>query len=187
MKTWWLILLLILSGCAGSFVAQDTVPVDSSITINQYQIVEGDVGILYEWFAENNAFTSNEADSVAGAYNEIIRIIVKLRQKTIAGQTDYHRLLYATEDMTDAWEILRPELDKQVEAMKPVSRQVDQFAIAMWNRIRQDMDTLLQANNLRLKAAKDGMDAATYAAFKEDAKSIVNTLSPLIKSGFALF
>lgn len=184
-----MLIWFILGGCSASgfFHAQDTVPVDTSITINQYQVAENDVGVLYEWFSENNAFTPDEAARVQGAYDEIIRIIQKLRAKSIAGQADYHRLLYATEDMTAAWQILWPELDKQIEAVKPATRQVDKFAISMWNRIKQDMDTLLQANNIRLKAARGEMDAATYAAFKEDAKSIVNTLSPLIKSGLGLF
>jgi hypothetical protein len=176
-----------LSGCAGSFQAKDTVPVDASVTVNAYQIVEGDVGVLYDWFAENNAFTPDEAARVNAAYTEIVRVISKLRTKTIAGQVDYHRLLYATEDLTEAWQILWPELNKQIDAVMPATRQVDKFAISMWNRIKMDMDSLLQANNLRLKAARGEMDAATYAAFKEDAKSIVKTLSPLLKSGIALF
>jgi len=178
---------IILGGCAGSFQARDTVPVDTSITISTYDTAEGDVGVLYDWFVDNNAFIGSEADRVVGAYNEIIRVIQKLRAKTIAGQTDYHRLLYATEDMTDAWEILRPELDQQIEAVKPATRMVDQFAISMWSRLKSDMDALLQANNIRLKAARDGMDEATYEAFKRDAKDIVKTLSPLLKSGIALF
>ena len=188
MSKWWvLVLLLPLAGCAGSFQAQDTVPVDVSGTITSYEMVEPDVGVLYNWFTENNAFTPDEAASVQSSYDEIIRIIQKLREKTIAGQADYHRLLYATEDMTDAWQRLKPELQKQIDIVKPGTRMVDQFAISMWNRIKSDMDSLLQANNIRLKAARDGMDAATYAAFREDAKSIVKTLSPLLKSGIALF
>ena len=182
-----MLIWLIMGGCAGSFQAQDTVPVDVSGTIISYEMVEPDVGVLYNWFTENNAFTPDEAASVQSSYDEIIRIIQKLREKTIAGQADYHRLLYATEDMTDAWQKLKPELQKQIDIVKPGTRMVDQFAISMWNRIKSDMDTLLQANNIRLKAARDGMDAATYAAFKEDAKSIVKTLSPLLKSGIALF
>lgn len=45
------------------------------------------------------------------------------------------------------------------------------------------MDDYLQASNLRLKAARDGMDAATYEAFKEDAKGMLKLVTPLLKGG----
>lgn len=186
MRNWWiLILALTLAGCSSSFKADLNNPVDASINIGQMQTIQSDAGVLYDWFYLNNAFSADEGRKVLGYYDEMIRVMTKLRKKAVAGQVDYHRLLYAVEDLTDAWEDLRPELQIQVDivAEDQPGRLEDKLAIAMWNRLSADMDSILGSANATLKNAKEGMDEATYAAFKKDAQGIIKTLSPLVKIG----
>jgi len=186
MKNLWLLLVLLtLSSCAGSFKADLNNPVDAAINIGQMQTIQKDAGVLYDWFMVNNAFSVDEGRKVLGYYDEMIRVMEKLRTKAVAGQVDYHRLLYAVEDLTDAWEDLRPELQMQVDIVgsDQPGRLEDRLAISMWNRLSNDMDSILGNANATLKNAKGELDAATYAAFKKDAQGIIKTLSPLVKTG----
>lgn len=181
---------LILGGCSSSFKADLNNPVDASVNIGQMQTIQSDAGVLYDWFSLNNAFNEDEGRKVQGYYDEMLRVITKLRKKAVAGQVDYHRLLYAVEDLTDAWEDLRPALQQQVDIVasgNDQGRLEDRLAISMWNRLSADMDSILGSSNATLKNAKGELDDATYAAFKDDAQGIISTLSPLFKIGMGRF
>ena len=181
-----IIVMLTLVGCSSSFKADLNNPVDASVNIGQMQTIHSDSGVLYDWFLVNNAFSAAEGKVVQGYYDEMIRVMTKLRKKAVAGQVDYHRLLYGVEDLTDAWEDLRPALQQQVDIVASSGDQgrlEDRLAISMWNRLSSDMDSILGSANVTLKNAEKAMDEATYAAFKKDAQGIMKTLSPLVKLG----
>lgn len=187
---WLSVIVLMLAGCSSSFKADLNNPVDASVNIGQLQTIQSDAGVLFDWFMVNNAFNEDEGRKVMGYYDEMLRVITKLRKKAVAGQVDYHRLLYAVEDLTDAWEDLRPALQQQVDIVASSGdegRLEDRLAISMWNRLSADMDAILGSANATLKNAEGELDAATYAAFKSDAQGIISTLSPLFKMGMGRF
>ena len=183
---WLPVIMLMLAGCASSFKADLDNPIDASVNIGQLQTIQSDSGVLYDWFLVNNAFSADEGRKVQSYYDEMVRVITKLRKKAVAGQVDYHRLLYGVEDLTDAWEDLRPALQQQVDIVASSGDQgrlEDRLATSMWNRLSADMDSILGSANVTLKNAEKSMDEATYAAFKKDAQGIIKTLSPLVKMG----
>lgn len=184
MKRFWFVLLLpLLAACPSKFQADLDYEVDASVNIGQMQVIHNDSGVLYDWFYINNAFSESEAALVTSYYDEMVRVMRKLRTKAIAGQVDYHRLLYAVEDLTEAWQKLRPELQVMVNIVQEdPGRLEDRLAIAMWNRLSSDMDSILASANVTLKNARDAADQATYEAFRKDAQSIVKVLSPLVKA-----
>lgn len=175
---------VLLGGCQSHFQVGDTVDVSAGIDLGQLQIVESDAGLMYKWFEKNNeAWTDAERAEVAKKYFEMTRLLTKFKEKLIAGNTEYHRMLYFTEDFTDAWLDLRPDLQIIIDIVSPGMILEDELAISTWNKITGGMDLYLQANNIRLKQAKDGMDEATYSAFKDDMKGMVKLLTPLLKTG----
>ena len=178
-----LVVLLMVTGCAGQFQADLDYEVDATVSIGQMQIVTADSGVLYDYFEINNAFSQAEAAVVRGYYDEMVRVIAKLRNKAVAGQVSYHRLKYAVEDLTDAWQNLRPELQSMIDIVASGAMSLeDRLAVSMWNRLSSEFDAILASANVTLNRAEDAADAATYAQFKQDAEGIVKILSPLIKA-----
>jgi hypothetical protein len=177
------ILALLLTGCAGSFQADKNYPVDSGGVTSAYDLMEPEVGILYDYFVGFNAFTAEEERKAEKAYQNMIVAILKIQKKTIAGKTDYHRLLYFLEDMTDYWQDLREVLDSHVKADLPGK---NPFAEALYLRVSRDVDNMLTLVNIRLRQASDDMDGAMYSAFRQDAKNLISSLLPLFQKGLLL-
>jgi len=178
----WLIvlLLLVMPGCSTMFQAKRTTPVESVHVTGGYAVIEEEVGLLYDYFRDYNAWTDAEEIQAETAYRGIIGLITKLQKKTVAGKVDYHRLLYFTEDFTEYWEDLKVPLDAHVAAELPGR---NEYAEALYLRIRRDVDNMLELSNVRLRYAEGEMDKATYEQFRTDAQNIIKTISPLIQKG----
>lgn len=191
MKMWlWLIVALMLAGCAGSFQADTEYPVDASLQIGELQQISTDAGVLFDWFWTNNAFSEAEGKVILGYYTDMVRIMEKVRNEAIAGVIDYHRLNIRVGDLTDAWKLLKPELQSQIDIVASdgsSGRLEDRLAIAMWNTLSGDMDNILSSTNIALANARNDMSEATYDAFKKDVKGIMSTFSPMIKMGLGRF
>ena len=183
MKKWWiLILCLVLAGCSGTFQQERSKQVGSLQVIGGYTVLERDIGVLYEYFNSYNAFSESEADTALRSYTGIISAIQKLKRKTTAGKTDYYRLLFFVEDVTEYWEDLRAVLNSQVEAGLDDDL-LTRAASALYLNVRDDVDNLLEVANIQLRVAEGEMDAATYAKFRDDAQNIIKAMSPLFQKG----
>lgn len=173
-----------ITGCGRQFTATD-IKVSAIETRGSLSDLYPDAGLLYDFFTEYNAWTPTEEKMAMGYYSDMIRAIEKLERKIIAGQTDYHRLLYFTEDITDAWEGLRPMLDATVNAMLPTENDTIKYAVGLYRRVKADVDSIISRNNVNLAKARDDLDDATYAAIKEDTVDMVKTLVPFFQKGAA--
>lgn len=169
-----------ISGC--SVQSKPTMSISALETNESVQDLYPDVGILYDYFYEFNTWSPDEEERVQSAYQGMIRAIEKLKRKTIAGKTDYHRLLYFNEDMTEYWEVLREMLNAQTDLEL---LHENKHALALYRRVRADVDAILMRNNIRLQQTVDQMNAETYDAIRGDAIKMIKTMTPLFQKGAA--
>ena len=84
LRTWKLAIIiftmLFVFGCASQFQADLDYEVDASMNIGSLQIIYNDSGVLYDWFVVNNAFSPSEGKVVIGHYEEMVRVLTKLRE-----------------------------------------------------------------------------------------------------------
>jgi hypothetical protein len=163
-----------LSGCFGAATTQK---VFVGSALQSYQNSEQAIGLLHDYFAEDNTFTASEAKKANAAQSAITGMISRLQGRLIDGSVDYYYLTYFVEDVTAEYVILRDLMDAQAEIC------ANAYVRALYYGTRADIETLLSSANTLIKQADADIDAANLSELEGYASKFIGKVGPLLSGG----